>query len=1272
MKKYLSFILLFGSLVMQAQFSEQVRLEWFQVKNESAEHFKGEAFLQGNFEVPFYCGTTASSVFGNFNVQVTVVETEAVSPYMARLLAQEELGFQPKITSNNTSYKGSSFFNYCIQPFVKRNGQYLRLKSFRVSGTPAAETTSARSYKTSGTAFKQSSVLSGGDWFKLAISKTDMYKITPAFLNELGMKSASISSLRLVGNGTGILPEHSAVSRPDDLEDVPFKVVDNNNNGQFDGSDYLVFYGKGPHTWSYNNTDSLFTHTQNIYRDKNYYFISASGGGGPQVTQASPVSGSATVNFNHYVDYQFIEDELTNLVGTGRVWVGDVFDFTRNRNYSFSFTDIDQSFPVKLRVNAVGRASTGNTRLEVSYNGQQLMANTIGAYPTFGDYPAYVVRSDERTQFTAAAPNNITLNLNYNNTANPAGVVWLDFIEVQLRRNMVYRNKPLFFRNTRAIGAGAIAQYTLSDANASVEVWDITEHNNPQRIPTQVVGNTLVFSVAHDALRQYVAFSGSSFPLPEGVGPIANQNLHALGEIDMLVVTHRNFKNAAVELADFHRETDNMIVEVVDVEEVYNEFSSGGQDISAIRDMARMLYERSNAASGRFKYLLLMGDASYDYKNRITGNDNFVPIYEDPYSFSLGNSIITDDFYALLDPNEGNQLSIAQQDIGVGRIPSRTSGQADAYVKKVKAYANSAQRFGDWRNRILLIADDMDDPFAWEDIFITLGSEPLEVRAKNASSAYNIDKVYADAYRQVSTTGRQSYPEASRDIFRKVQQGNLVTNYIGHGGEIGLASEGLIDLQDVNAWTNIDAMPLFVTITCEFTRVDDPKRVSAGEQLLHNSKGGAIGLISTTRVVGAVSAINLNRSVFDTLLSRPNNLPLTLGEIIRYAKNDQSANDATKLKFSLFGDPALRLAIPIYNVQTNAVNGVAVSSNQLDTLKAQNKVTISGQVNDFNNQLIPDFNGVLDVSVFDKPSERNTLQNDPPAKLLRFEVQNNLIYRGKVSVVDGLFSFTFIVPKDIAFKYGNGKISYYAHNSVVDAAGSFDSIVVGGFNNAGSSDKTGPEVALYMNDESFVRGGITSPDPELYAIVSDSSGVNTVGSSVGHDLVAVLDGKTDQSYVLNEYYEADLDSYQSGKVRYPFFDLETGEHTLELKVFDVFNNFSISQTEFIVAEDENLVLRQVLNYPNPFTTYTEFQFEHNRANVPLQIQVQVFTVSGQLVKTINTTVTPTGNRVTGVAWDGLDDYGDKIGKGVYVYRVKVNSPTDNSSAEEYEKLVILR
>ncbi len=1275
MRIKLLFLSVLTSLLGYAQSTQNIKIDWKNTIENNLTPFAGASHFKGHYTAPAFIGTLAINRNTEYKLVVSNIQTSSITAIEKGILNDFEIGETPLMEYGVAQYKAKQVLSYSVLPYVRKNGQLQKITSFTLSAVANGAEQSLN--KTYATTFATNSVLSSGDWYKLAVKETNMHKITPGFLADAGVGSnLAIAGIRIVGNGTGILPERNSAPRPDDLLEVSYQAFDLNNDGIFNGSDFLVFYAKGPHQWQLSSSDSLFRHTQNFYRDDNFYFISANAGNGKSVTQANTITQSATNNFSTYDDYQFFEQEEINLVATGRIWVGDVFDFTKNRNYSFAFTDVVQAEPVRLRVNLLGRVSTPNTNMEVNYNGVQILNANIPQYSTFTDYPNFVERVDKEVTFVAASTNNISINLNYNNAANPTGVVWLDFLEIQLKRNLTFRNQTLQFRNKTGIAPNAIAEYTINNASASLNIWDVTDFTNPKRMVTQSNGTNVVFKDTHSALKQYVAFAGSNFPLPEMKGKVANQNLHALQDVDMVIVTHRNFMDASKELATFHKDNENLTVAVVDVANIYNEFSSGGLDITAIRDFARMLYERSNATNGKFKYLMLMGDASYDYRNRIANNDNYVPIWESPASFSLGTSDISDDYYALLDPSEGGTLNNAFLDIGVGRVPARFGSEASAYVRKVKAYSNSQKRFGDWRNKILLIADDTDAPpsqgstQSWEATFV-LSSERLAAKTLDFSSAFNVDKIYSDSYKQVSTTGRQSYPEASRDIFRKVQAGNLVTNYIGHGGEIGLASEGLIDLDDVTSWTNLDNMPLFITITCEFTRVDDPKRVSAGEQLLLNPRGGAIGLISTTRVVGASTGINLNLSIFDTLLSRPNNLPLTFGDIILAAKNGQVSN-SDKTKFSLFGDPALRLAIPVYNVQTNTLNGVNINAPNLDTISAQKTITITGQVNDLNNQKFNDFNGVLDVSVFDKASDKKTLINDGNGNPLPFKLQNNLIYRGKVTVANGDFSFKFIVPIDISYRFGKGKISYYANNGITDAAGSNDSMVVGGFSNSASSDKQGPEVALFMNDESFVRGGITGSNSDLYAIISDSSGINTVGNSVGHDLVAILDGKTDQSFVLNEYYEADLDSYQSGKVRYPFFDLETGEHQLQLKVFDVFNNFSISETDFIVAEDENLVLRQVLNYPNPFTTYTEFQFEHNRANLPLQVQVQVFTVSGQLVKTINTAVTPSGNRVTGIAWNGLDDYGDLIGKGVYVYRVKVNSPTDNSIAEEYEKLVILR
>lgn len=1120
--------------------------------------------------------------------------------------------------------------------------------------------------------WSNSSVLKTGDWYKISIEESGIYKLTPSFLSDANINNdgnpISINNLRIFGNGDEILPASNSIPRKDDINEIPCKIVDANSNGTFDGNDYLLFYAKDPHEWLQVGTSPLFKHTLNFYRDLNFYYITVNNGVGSRVVATTQSPGTPNTTVLTYDDYSFIDDDKENLVGAGRTWVGDVFDFTLDYNYGFNFPDLDKTSAVSLKVVAVARSSDAGTLMEITQSGSAIGSRPFPAYSS-GTGANYVTYASQDPLNFSVTNDDFSINLQYNNSTNPSGVAWLDYLEVQVRRNLRYRGEALYFRDLQSMSIGNVAEYQISNATNNIEIWDVTNINNVFSISTQLNNSTLSFTATADSLRDFIAFSGSNFPIPEFVNKLENQNLHSLSGIEMLIVSHPDFSAAAERLAQLHRDEDNMTVEVVGIDEVYNEFSSGGQDITAIRDFTRMLYSRNNGGANDLKYLLLMGDASYDYRDRLTNNNNYIPIWQDPLNpFSLYNSSITDDYYGLLDLNEGGNLSNGLLDIGIGRIPCETISQSESYIDKIVHYVTGEQRFGDWRNKILLMADDVDE--TWEPTFV-ITSEKLEKAAKETSNSFIVEKIYTDAYKQVSTSGSESYPEASADMFRKIQQGNLVTNYIGHGGEIGLSSEKLLKLSDVNAWSNYDAMPLFITITCEFTRVDDPKRVSAGEQLLLNPNGGAIGLISTTRVVDVQTATTLNLAVFDSLLTRNNNLPKRLGDIIKDSKNGQQGNP-TRLKFSLFGDPAMRLAIPRNKIQTNSINKKPIASGQLDTIKALSKVEIQGQVNDVFNNKISNFNGVLNVSVFDKPNERQTLANDGVKDPINFQLQNNLIYRGKVEVVNGDFTIEFISPLDISYKFGFGKISYYSNNEVLDAAGFYDTIVIGGFNPDAKNDGAGPVVRLFMNDESFVRGGITGTDPVLLAVLSDSSGINTVGNSVGHDIVAVIDDNTEQSFVVNDFYEADLNSFKSGRLRYPIFDLEPGSHNLKLKVFDIHNNFTKAETDFIVAESEKLALERVLNYPNPFTTYTEFQFEHNRVNQPLDVQVQVFTVSGKLVKTINSSIVPTGNRVTGISWNGLDDYGDKIGKGVYVYKVKVRSQLDNLQAEEYEKLVILR
>jgi hypothetical protein len=369
------------------------------------------------------------------------------------------------------------------------------------------------------------------------------------------------------------------------------------------------------------------------------------------------------------------------------------------------------------------------------------------------------------------------------------------------------------------------------------------------------------------------------------------------------------------------------------------------------------------------------------------------------------------------------------------------------------------------------------------------------------------------------------------------------------------------------------------------------------------------------------------------------------------------------------GDPAMKIAYPKYGISTLTINNNDVTV-VTDTLKALSKVTITGYVEDENGIKASNFNGTLYPTVYDKLSTVNTLANDENSSVQSFETQNSILFKGKVSVISGDFSFSFVVPKDIGYQYDYGKISYYVENGETDGSGYFSDFIIGGTSSNIGADDIGPDVSLFMNDESFVFGGLTDENPFLLSFVFDSNGVNTVGNGIGHDITALIDANTQDEIVLNEYYEADLNSYQSGTIRYPMSDLSSGKHTLSLKVWDVYNNVSEAYTEFVVESSAQLALEHVLNYPNPFSTHTEFYFEHNQPDIPIDVQILIFTVSGKLVKTINSTVETAGYRIEPIDWDGTDDFGDNIGRGVYLYRISASS--QNGKAEKYEKLVILK
>ncbi len=1153
--------------------------------------------------------------------------------------------------SNHTSRK-INYGEVHFYPIVFQKGRYKRVVSYKIK---IITTLPSNKNLVNNKSFATNSVLASGDWYKIAVLNDGIFKIDYNFLKNLGLDIGNLNpnDFKLYGNGGKMLPAQNSDYRPDDLKQNAV-YVSGAVDGSFDKGDYVLFYGQSPHKWEYNSSISFFEHSTHQYSDTTFYFITFSNTGeSPKriTTQASLSNPNIVVTaFN---DYDFHERDAVNFIKSGSRWFGDLFDVTTSYNYSFNFPNIDAGSPIRLRYSVAARSGVASS-FTATLNGASSVLTL--PYVNMGASHGRYAEIKEDTLSVFPSSDVVTLNLSYNKPT-PESQGWLDEIEVNGRRSLSMSGDQLFFRDVQSVAIGNIAQFNIANATNVFKVWELTDPFNIKEQVVNALAGNLSFTLATDSLRSFVAFTSNFDGQVIPVGRVENQNLHATAQKDMIILSHPKFLNQANQIADFHTQ-EGLDVIVVTPQQIYNEFSSGAPDIVAVRDFVRMLYKRAATPSEMPDYLLLVGDGSYDNKNRLANNTNYILTYQSPNSTDIIGSYVSDDYYGFLEDSEGEWISNEYLDIAIGRIPVKTTEEADNVVNKILNY-NTPNTMKEWRNLVTFIGDDQDNNIHMSQ------SNSLALEIENNHEEYNVNKIYLDAFQQQSTPGGSRYPEVNDAVNSTIEKGALIVNYTGHGGEAGMAHERIVTISDINSWNNTEAFPLLFTATCELSRFDDPFRTAAGELMLIRPNG-AIGLLTTVRLVYSSPNQALNESFYDEVFKPVNGEMPTVGEIFMTIKN-ANANSNTR-NFTLLGDPALKLAYPIHDVATLQINGVNISS--ADTIKALEKVTVTGEVRDENGQKITNYNGVIYPTVFDKKKQITTLANDGGTPYT-FGLQTSKLFKGKVSVTNGDFSYTFVVPKDIAYNFGRGKFSYYAENQVEDANGYHDGFYIGGTSNNYAEDNIGPEIELFMNDENFVYGGMTDENPILLANLYDFHGINMVGNGIGHDITAVLDGKTENAYILNDFYEADLNSYQSGKIYFPFEDLEEGLHTLTLKVWDVYNNSSEATIEFVVVKSKDIVLDRVYNYPNPFTTNTEFWFEHNQPGKPMYAQVQIYTVSGKLVKTLDKHILNEGYRSTSIKWNGLDEYGDRIGRGVYVYRLKVRA--DNYSvAEKYEKLVILQ
>ncbi|MCF8303984.1 MAG: type IX secretion system sortase PorU [Bacteroidales bacterium] len=1109
--------------------------------------------------------------------------------------------------------------------------------------------------------YADNSVLASGEWFKVRVEKTGVYKITYSDLDDMGMDMESLSpgELAVFGNGGGMLPEANEEFRHDDLEENAIKVVAQ-SSGSFSPGDYILFYAEGPDSWTYNPYLQKFDFHKNAYSDHNYYFITRDAGEGKRITPASSSNKNPTDTVTRFIEARAYENDLVNLAKTGRVWYGEKFDpaQTNLELPLMTFPNIDQSKEAIVYVDVAGKATDPST-FSVVLNGQEIQQVFVPGLSTTAT-----------TVFARYGRDNIMFDppdddLQFDLTFNPpvqTAKGWLNKLTVNVTRFLSYEGSQMAFNNVYGYGYHNVSRFELENYSSGMQVWEVTNPTDVKLVEGEQNGGAFTFKHESEDIRYYHAFDGSEYLSPEFVEVVENQNLHALEIPDYLIISHKDFMNQAYRLAALHRENSGMKTQVVEVSKIYNEFSSGRQDITALRDFVKMFYDRGEEGN-MLKYLLLFGDASFDYKDRLDENSNYVPTFEARESLKLTSSYVSDDYFGLLDEEEGETCNGAL-DIGIGRFPVETPEKARETVDKIEHYMlKSSKTMGAWRNEICFIADDEDNNLHMRQ------AEKLTTLVDTSYPTYNLNKVYLDSYNQISTPNGHRYPEVNETINKQMKKGAIIINYTGHGGETGWAAERVLTISDINTWDNFDHLPVFVTATCEFSRFDDPTRVSAGELVFLKPDGGAIALFTTTRLAFASHNLELNRSFYDTAFIHNGTEYPRLGDLIAHAKNDNN-NNITIRNFALLGDPALQMAYPKNEVVTTQVNGEAVTS-EPDSIAALSKVTVNGFISNKSGVKASDYEGVIYVKVFDKASEVVTKANDPGANEYNFEVQNNLLYSGKASVEQGEFEFSFIVPKDIDYSYGFGKISYYAKGGNVDAHGYFDNLVIGGSATNYEPDNTGPQMDIYLNDESFVSGGTTDTDPLLLAYLSDESGINTVGNGIGHDIVATLDGQTGHVIVLNEYFEGDLDTYKSGKILYPMSEMEEGEHTLTLKAWDVFNNSSEKTITFEVSKSFPISMDSVYNAPNPFRNETKFHFRHNRFNEQMNVIVKVYNMNGQHIKTVGPArLSSDGYSSEPLEWDGTAENGKRVRRGIYVYQIIVSQEGRNTSVSN-GKMILL-
>ena len=1078
------------------------------------------------------------------------------------------------------------------------------------------------------------SVLNSGHWVKIRVSESGVCRMS---FDELRAAGIEPTQVRVFGYGGAMLNQNFAKPKIDDLPQVPV----------FVGANYVLFYVQGPISWTYDTAKGRFIHTKNTYSNYGYYFLSDDAGSLLAPTMSDPVSGTPT-EVTTYPMLNVQDKDSINLIdrsglsGGGRTFYGEQFSPGKKRTFRFQVPDAVESNTLYMDLAAF--ASTAST-FTATLNGTTTRSTTIDA--ASGNY---IFGVGKTLSFTGTANSTETVELTFQNSSASA-LGWLNYIELTSTRELKMFGSYMPVRTLINRNNVKPVRFHLANAGSDVQIWDITDLASITRVPTTMENDEMLWVGSQaNGVREYIAVNttGTGFVSAEVMGTVQNQNLHALNNIDYVIICPEGYQEQATRLGQAHQDKEAITYAVVTDQQVYNEFSSGTPDASAYRWIMKMLYDRANNGIGeKPRWLLLMGHGTFDNRKLLPNSGtNILLTYQSKNSLDEVKAYATDDYFAFLDDNEGETDEIGRMDIGVGRLPVESVSEATGVVDKLVAYIANTQT-GKWKNQLLYLADDGEHG---KHTLTAEGSSEL-VRIKNPD--FIVHKVYLDAYPQEVNASGESYPLAKNRVLNLLKSGVLFFDYSGHGGYNAITNETILNLKDIESMSNKN-QAFWLFVTCNFAQCDGGRR-SAAEASILNPRGGSISTLSATRTVYAEQNTMLNRAVCDTLFGHHNafHYDMTLGEAISIGKNSLGTQ-TNKMAYVLLGDPALRLNFPTdYQVETLT---------SVDTLNALSVQHIEGRIIDEDSLLVSDFNGKVDITIYDKMQVITTRDNDDTsdeAVLLQYNDYPNTLFSGATEVKNGLFNYTFMVPKDIRYNFGNGRIVYYAVTAdsleTMEAVGHFEDFAVGGTGSIFAADTVGPEMSIYLNSPAFQNGGKTYPTPRFFAELQDPHGINTAGAGIGHDLMLIIDDDPSKIYALNEYFSADDNSYQSGRVSYLMDALSEGSHSLTFRAWDLLNNSTTQSLNFIVEAGLDPSIYNVMTYPNPVqrSGVLNLVVNYDQPDEAITTEVYLFNTAGQMIYT-HTQDNPDAVSIHLGALDLLP--------GIYMYNVKIKSASSRYSA----------